>query len=421
MNLPLIAPYIRLLNRNPQYRWLWLSQVISLTGDWFNLIAITVLVAKLSGSSLAISGIFLARLLPPFFLGPVVGVVADRFDRRKILITSDLLRMAVVLGFLLVRTERDLWLLYGLILLQLSISAFFEPTRSALMPAIVPRKDLVIANALDGTTWSTMLALGAALGGLATAVLGVSAAFIIDAATFALSAWCVWHIHPPRDDFSVSTGQSGFNSYIDGLRYLWHRPHILALTLVKAAGALSYGAIEIVQVEFAEKVFPLGSGSSGTLGIIYATIGIGSGFGPLLAQKITGENPKAMRWGITIAFALSAIGFFGVAWSPTLWILLLATLIRTGGSGVSWVYSSALMQMQVPSTFRGRVFAFDLAVFTIASVSSTLSGGYAFDRLGYTPREVAFWCGVVAVVVFFVWTIYHHFQRRATAEQPATP
>ena len=418
MNLPLIAPYIRLLTGNRQYRWLWFSQVVSLTGDWFNLIATTTLVAQLSRSGLAISGIFLARLLPPFLLGPVVGVVADRFDRKKILIASDLLRMAVVLGFLRVRSESDLWLLYGLILLQLSISAFFEPTRSALMPAIVPRKDLVTANALDSTTWSTMLAVGAALGGLATATLGISAAFIIDALTFAASAWCVWHLHPPREDFSVTAGQSSFTNYVDGLRYLWHRPHTLALTLVKAAAALSFGAIDIVQVEFAEKIFPVGNNSSGTLGIIYTAIGIGTGLAPLLAQKFTGERQNAMRRGITVAFVMSAIGFFGVAWSPTLWILLLATVIRTGGSGIAWVYSSALLQMRVPSAFRGRVFAFDLAAFTLASGASTFWGGYALDRLGLAPREVAFWCGVVGIVTLTVWAAYHHFQQNATAARP---
>ena len=415
MNLPLIAPYIRLLTGNRQYRWLWFSQVISLTGDWFNLIATTTLVAQLSDSGLAISGIFLARLLPPFLLGPVVGVVADRFDRKKILIVSDLLRMMVVLGFLLVRSESDLWLLYGLILLQLSISAFFEPARAALMPAIVPREDLVTANALDSTTWSTMLAVGAALGGLATATLGVSAAFIIDSLTFALSAWCVWHLHPPRESFSVTVTQNGFRSYIDGLRYLWHRPHTLALTLVKAGGAISYGAIDISRVEFAEKIFPVGHGTSGTLGIIYTVIGIGTGLAPLLAQKFTGERETAMRWGITAAFALSVVGFFGVAWSPTLWILLLATIIQTSGSGIGWVYSSALLQMRVPSEFRGRVFAFDLAAVTLASGTSTLWGGYALDQQGFTAREIAFWCAVISVVVFVLWTIYHYSHRKSAA------
>lgn len=422
MNMPLFAPYVRLLSGNRQYRWLWFSQVISLTGDWFNLIATTTLIAKLSGSGLAISGLFVARMLPPFLLGPVVGVVADRFDRKKILIAADLLRAAVVPGFLLVRTERDLWLLYAIIIVQLSISSFFEPARSAMMPAIVSRKNLVTANALDSTTWSTMLAVGAALGGVATALLGITAAFLIDAVTFLLSAWCVWHLHSPARDDANIPHQNGFTSYLDGLRYLWHRPRILVLTLVKAAAALSFGAMDIVQVEFANTTFRIGADSSATLGIIYTAIGIGTGLAPLIAQKYTGENVRAMHWAITVAFALSVAGFLGMAWSPTLAILLLATVIRTGGSGVAWVFSSALLQMHVPGGFRGRVFAFDLAAFTLAAATSTTLAGYAIDQTPLSARGIALVSATVSVVTFAVWSAYHYnFQRATPADAALNP
>ena len=405
--MPLIQPYLTLLKINRQYRWLWLSQVISLVGDWFNLIATTTLIAQLSGSGVAISGLFVARMLPPIFLGPVVGVAADRFDRQKILITSDILRLFVVLGFLLVKTRQDLWLLYALVLLQLSISAFFEPTRSALMPGIVARKDLITANALDGVTWSTMLAVGAALGGLATVLLGIQAAFIIDALTFGLSAWFVSRIRPPESEKPVQAAQGGFSSYIEGLRYLWQRKHLLALTMVKAAGSLSYGAMDVVQVNFAEKIFQVGGSASGTLGLIYAVIGIGTGVGPLLAKHFGKETRRAMRGMITFGFILSAAGFFGVAWSPTLPLFLLAILVRTFGSGIGWIYSSALLQMDVPAQYRGRVFALDMAVYTLAATSSTLAAGIAFDGLRLSPREVAFGAALIAVGVTITWQIYH--------------
>jgi len=411
MRIPLIGPYVVLLRHNSRYRWLWLAQVISLTGDWFSVIAVTSLVARLSGSGLAISGLFVARLLPPFFLGPVVGVVADRFDRRKILIASDLLRMLVVPGFLLVRNADALWLLYALTLLQLSISAFFEPARSALMPSIVARRDLVTANALDGTTWSSMLAIGAALGGLATALFGIATAFLIDAATFGLSALCVSQIHVPSPaEPSPASRQNGFASYIEGLRYLWHRPHTLVLTLVKGASALSFGAIDIVQVKFAESIFPIGADSAGTLGLIYTAIGIGTGLAPLIARRYSGEASGPMRRTITAAFVLSVAGFLGVAWSPSLPFLLAATIVRSSGSGIAWVYSSALLQMSVPGGYRGRVFAFDLAVFTLASATSTFLGGWAFDGPGLSARQVAFACGVVATGVLGLWLLYRRIE-----------
>ena len=413
MNIPLIAPYITLLKSNKHYRWLWLSQVISLTGDWFNLIAITTLVVKMSGSGIAMSSLFLARLLPPFFLGPIVGVVADRFDRRKILITSDILRVFVVLGFLLVKDASQLWMLYALTILQLSISAFFEPTRAALVPSLVKRENLVTANALDGTTWSTMLALGAALGGVVAVLFGISAAFIADALTFALSAWFVSRITVPAKVKETKIPQSSLGNYIDGLRYLWHQPHILALALVKGAMALSFGVADVIQVMFAENIFRIGENSSATLGIIYAAIGIGTGFAPLLARRFARENGNAMCWAIAASFALNAIGFLGVAWAPTLSIFLVMTIIRSGGSGIGWVYSSALLQMAVPDKFRGRVFAFDLATYTLAAALSTYWAGFAFDHLSFSPRNIAMMAALMGVITLVIWMSYHYFQRRS--------
>ncbi|MDX1522525.1 MAG: MFS transporter, partial [Anaerolineae bacterium] len=280
LNIPVIDKYVILVRDNRDYRNLWLSQVISQAGDWFNLIASAALIAKLSGSGLAIGGLFIARLLPPFVLTPVVGVVADRFNRRLILLVSDLLRFFIVLGFLLVRTEADIWLLYTLTVVQLSISAFFEPTRSAILPSLVPRKDLVTANALAGTTWSTMLAFGAALGGVATALLGITAAFLIDAATFLVSAWFVLQIRIDTDAFSrpdpAAVNSSGWTEFVDGLRFLRRYPTILVLALTKASAALAFGGMAVVEVTFAEEYFPLGDDGSGTLGLIYFVTGLGT-------------------------------------------------------------------------------------------------------------------------------------------------
>src|SRR5574339_1185267 len=97
-----MSNYLSFLRLRTKFRSLWLAQVISLTGDWFNTIASVIIVNRYTASGLAVGGMFIARALPPFLLGPVAGVVADRFDRRKVLILSDLLRAGIVLGFLLV-------------------------------------------------------------------------------------------------------------------------------------------------------------------------------------------------------------------------------------------------------------------------------------------------------------------------------
>jgi MFS family permease len=403
--------YIDLIRRNHDFRNLWFSQIISQIGDWFNLIASASLVAELSGAGLAISGLFIARLLPPFLLGPVVGVVADRFDRRKILIASDLLRAVVVLGFLLVRTENEIWLLYALTVLQLCISAFFEPTRAAILPGIVEYRELVTANALSSATWSTMLALGAALGGVATYWLGITSAFIIDSGTFLLSAWFVTRLSARVSEIEGGVvGGAGWQAFTDGLRYLRDRPATLMVALLKASSSIAFGGMEIVQVAFAQDIFPLGDNASGTLGWIYLSVGLGTGLGPVVARRFTGDEHPAMYWAIFVAYLAMIAGYFMMGIAPSLGVVLLATFIRTVGTGINWVYASSLLQMTVPKNFLGRVFAFDLAMMTLASSASTLWAGWASDSLGWSPYQISMALGVVSAVMAAIWlvhTVYH--------------
>ncbi len=421
MRLPLFQSYISLVKNNHDFRNLWASQVISQLGDFFNLIASATLVANLSGGGgLAISGLFLARLLPPFLLGPVVGVVADRFERRTILIVSDLLRAVVVLGFLFVHSEQTIWLLYALTVLQLSISAFFEPTRAAMLPSVVSYKDLVTANTISSATWSTMLALGAALGGLTTAMLGISSAFLIDSATFLVSAWFITRLSA---NASLATGgeeahlqRTGWQTFSDGLRYLGHRPTILVLALLKASSALAFGGIEIVQVSYAQIYHPAGSSASATLGLIYLAVGIGTGLGPLLARRITGDSPGPMYWAILVGYLMMAVGYVVLGAATTLTIILLATFARTLGTGINWVYSTSLLQMKVPSHYLGRVFAFDMAMMTLASATSTLGAGWAKDSLGWTPSQLALALGTITLLTMTGWAMFIALHLRKQAD-----
>ena len=167
--------YWRLLRNNPDFTRLWLAQVVSLLGDWFNTIVLAVLVEEYSGGSgLAVSLFLLARFVPPMLVGPWAGVLVDRFSRKRLLILSDLLRALVVLLLLLADGPHMLWLVYVLTALQFTLSAVFEPGRNALLPALLPKEGLVLANTLGSVTWSTMLAVGAIAGGIVASQLGTS-------------------------------------------------------------------------------------------------------------------------------------------------------------------------------------------------------------------------------------------------------
>ena len=165
--------YIELVRGNPNFRYLWFGQIVSLLGDWFNLIASASLIGLLTQSGVAVGALFVVRMLAPFLISPIAGVFADRYNRKKLLIVADLSRATVVLGFLFVRAPEHVWFLYLLTAVQLAIGGFFYPARGAILPDLVSDNELGAANALGSATWSIMLSLGAALGGLAAGQWGI--------------------------------------------------------------------------------------------------------------------------------------------------------------------------------------------------------------------------------------------------------
>src|SRR3989440_5922338 len=190
--------YLELLRGNRSFRMLWLGQVVSQMGDWFDTIAVYTIALTLTGSGRAVALIMVARFLPSVVMGPLSGVVADRFSRRAIMITADILRAVVVLGFLFVRRPDQMWLVYVLTIFQLGFSTFFEPAKKAAIPSIVSDRELLPANAILSVTWATMLTLGAALGGFVAGWFGTDTAFILDSLTFLASAMLIASVTFPK-------------------------------------------------------------------------------------------------------------------------------------------------------------------------------------------------------------------------------
>src|ERR1041385_8639921 len=231
--LPTQVGYIDLLRRNRSFRQLWLGQVVSQMGDWFDTIALYTIILKLTGSGRDVGLLLVARFVPSFLFGPIAGVIADRFSRQRIMIVSDVLRAVVVLGFLFVRRPDQLWIIYVLTVFQLGLSTFFEPAKTAAIPSIVEDRELVAANAISSVTWSAMLTLGAAMGGFITSSFGTNAAFILDAMSYVLSAALIASIRlpkrPKRERQKVSVGRLlGITETVDGIKYVKDRPRVLA-------------------------------------------------------------------------------------------------------------------------------------------------------------------------------------------------
>ncbi len=402
--------YLELLRRNHDFRQLWLGQVVSQLGDWFNTIALYTLILQLTGSGRAIGLLLVARFLPSVVLSPVAGVVADRFDRRKVMIVSDAGRAVVVLGFMFVRSAEQLWLLYALTVLQLGLSTFFEPAKTAAVPSVVTPRELVAANAITSVTWSVMLTLGAALGGFITGWFGTDAAFVIDSLTYVASAVIIARLRlrrrrEAREKTRLTLMRAlGITATLEGIRYMRRRRRVAALLLVKPAWCVGGGLLSLLAV-FGEKVFPVGGRAATGIGILYAARGIGTGIGPFLARRLARDTRGAMQTGIGVSFFVAGLFYIAFGQSQSLVAALPALAIAHMGGSVLWVYSTSLLQSSVADEYRGRVFANELALVTLALAASNYATGEALDRFGYSPRTLAVAIGAFFLLPSVLWFV----------------
>jgi MFS family permease len=401
--------YLQLVRRNAGFRFLWFGQIVSLTGDWFNLIASATLLSGLTESGIAVGALFVVRWLAPFLISPVAGVAADRYDRKKLLILADLARGVIVLGFLLVRDAGDIWLLYTLTAIQLGVSGFFFPARNAILPNIVSLKELGAANALSSATWSVMLALGTALGGIVAGGFGVQVAFLTDALSFFLSAMFIGQIrYKATSEARGGDGSTGtaVGHYVDGLRYLRRHLDILAIVLLKAAVALTAsGALHVIQVALAERVFVIGRGGALSMGIMFAVVGLGTGIGPIIARRYTGDRDPFLRIAIALSFLMIAGGVAITAPLSNFETVLAGILLRGVGGGIIWVFSTQLLMQLVPNRILGRVFATEFALFTLMGAVSAAIGGWSIDNPAIGLGGTLWWMAGICLVPAVLWVL----------------
>ncbi len=401
--------YLQLIRQNVDFRNLWLGQVVSLLGDWFNLIASATLIASLTGSGLAIGGLFVIRAIAQFVMGPVGGLLADRYNRKSILILTDILRGIVVLGFLFISEPEDVWLLYILTALQLGISGMFQPTKDAILPDIVSQNELGTANALSATTWSTMLALGAALGGLVAGKWGLKPAFSIDSLSYLLSAFLIWRVRYSQTTKIAQgklTAAQISEQYFAGFRYLRRHPDIFLIAIQKATQMLAVSSVfQIIQVELSSKVFVLGEGGSTSLGLLYAFTGIGTGVSPLLARLYTGDNEKRLRLAIAVGYLFTAVGLLIIVTLANFGIVLFGTFLRGFGVAIVWVFSTTLLLQKLPNEVRGRVFGSEYALFTLMGAIGAPVGGWMLDNVKNSVPLLLWGMTAVLLALGILWTV----------------
>ena len=405
-----IVGYFEILQTNPNFRWLWAGQVVSLLGDWFNIIASAILIRKLTESGLALGVLFTIRMLAPFCVAPIAGICADRYNRKHILIVTDVVRGLLLIGFLFVQDENDIWLLYTLATLLFGVSGFFSPARSAILPDVTSRNELGTANALSATTWSVMLAFGAALGGVTAGLFGVHTAFIIDGLTFFVSAVLLLQIKLPNRSDSASDVRSG--PQLSSIDYMFRHPDIFFITLHKAVIALLLSSgFQVAQVEIAKTHFAIGIDGAISLGLMFCMGGVGSGIGPIVARLWTGDKDKPLRRSISLGYLIGSVGLVITAPLLSLPIVIFGGFIRSIGGGIAWVFSTQLLLQHAPNEIRGRIFGTEFALFTLMGAIATAIVGALMDLVGV---QAVLWgmtsLPLIPALLWWIWQV--HYSRK---------
>ena len=409
--------YIELLRHNRSFRRLWIGQVISELGNWFNFIAVLGLVRVVSHAAPEVTTIVLiVRLVPFTVFAPLAGAFVDRWSRRTVMIATDLLRVVVALGPLLVRRPQDLWIAYVCTALLSFFGTFFEAAKNAAVPNITGERDLLAGNALMFSSRFLLMSLGAALGGWTAAHVGYAAAFIINATSFIVSAYSVWLVpeHETRQErieVATTEAKNRYTGYWSDIREGWtyivsHAPvaTILGINIIWAVGG---GASNLIADRLGALVFAAQNGISpdSAVAALYFAAGIGLFLGMMLARRVGAyfELKKAtigfIGWTLFaqgILFGLSGV-------MPTLWASCVLLMMSRVLLGAEFAVQETLLMRLVPDHLRGRVSTTDRAGEMLIWTFSTALAGWSLHSI--TARTLTVIAGFLSGVSGPTWLI----------------
>lgn len=390
---------VSLLKRNTDFRRLYFAEIISFGGDWFLIVALFSLVLGHEGTAMTLAFTIVAQELPFFLMSPVGGALADRLDRKKLMIGTDVARAILCLGFLFVDGADMLWLAFLLLAAISSLAAIFDPASGAAIPNLVDKEDLATANSLGGSAWGTMLAVGAGIGGIVVATLGDQAAFAVDAASFAASAFLLSRITRAFSEERHGDHPSIWRATMDTFIYANRDRRVWAFLSVKGGFGLAGGVLIFISV-FAYDIY--GAGATG-IGILMAARGIGALVGPFVGRWIAGADDRRLLTAIGLALFTFGISYGAFGFARTIWVAAPLVMLAHFGGGAQWALSSYGLQKIVPDHIRGRVVAVDFALITLTFGISSVVAGAAADFMG--PRRAVVALATVALCWATVWWV----------------
>jgi len=348
-----LLPDLSPLRRHRSFRLLWFGQLVSTAGTQIRLVALPYQVYVLTGSVFHVGLLGLFQAIPLIGLPLFGGVLADRVDRRRLLIVtqSGLAATSLTLALVTQVGLTELWILYGLTAIAASFSAFDQPARGSLVPTLVDRADLPAAIALNQMLHSTAAIVGPAVGGVVIASYGVGTAYWLDTVSFAAAIGAAVAIKAPRQ--AIAAPKSILGSLMEGVTYVV-RQRLLFSTMVLDLAAMFFGSVRALMPFYSEQVFRVGAQG---LGLLYAAPGVGA----LIAAVTSGWVSGVRRPGLAVLFAVCAWGIgisaFGLMTEGMFLLALVLVAIAEAADVLSAIFRHTILQSVVREELRGRLTA----------------------------------------------------------------
>ncbi|MFG1780516.1 MFS transporter [Micromonospora sp. NPDC049048] len=406
---------------NRRFGLLWTSTLLSNLGNWLMIVAVPVYVYTMTGSTLSSGFAFVAQTLPAIVFAPLAGVVADRWDRRAVMVGADLLRMVIVLALLVVDDPGMLWLLYTAMFFESAIGHFFQPAARAAVPAIVGRGgDLEAANAWNTVASGIVRLAGAPLGGALYALVGFDGLVLIDSATYLLSAALIFGMGPLR--VADNGRQPDKSSWLaafweqarEGLAFLFRHSVLRATLLVSSLFLLANAALNVLLVPYVLDVL---GGDASDVGVLMAALG-----GGFLASAYVGNilsRSGLLRLSFTGCLAAITLCFAGLFLIHHFVAALVFIALAGLPGGALLMLVQVQVQRQTPDRQLGRVGS----AFSAAEMAATVVGASAGSVAGqHLPLTTTVWLviGVLAASAVLAAVLLPTRPGPAAAEPEAT-
>jgi MFS family permease len=397
---------------------LWLGQLISNFGDVLHYVALVVLVFRLTGHGIAVAGLVAAEIVPVLLLGPIAGVVIDRFSRKVVLIGADLYRASLALSLV---WPQGVWHAYLVAAGLAAGGAFFNPAVQAVIPALTKEEQRLAANSVAWSTAQLVQIVASAIVGGIIALVGTGPAFVLNAASFAISALLIGALPIPSHAGQLDPGAGGgIGAYLRdaraGMAFAARDRFVSRLVLVQAMASLAVGATGALLVVIAERFLRLPP--AGFAWLILA-IGVGALVGPLIPSTLA-RDYRTAGW-LFVPYLIRGVGDVLLASIASVPVALLLLFVYGLNTSTGMVVFNSTVQGAVPDAMRGRVFTLLDVTWAIMQLNSLGAGGLLVDRAGI---RVVYWVGgglLYAAGILGLALLGDHDFRHAPQSLEATP